>query len=393
MTTWPIVALGEVAHFVRGVTFKPSDVGVGAETVPVMRTKNVQALLDQDDVIRIPKRLVRRPDQFLRVGDTLISSANSWNLVGKCCWVPDLSEQTAIGGFVVSLRPNPKLVYPRFLYHWFASPRIQAEVRGMANSTTNISNLPIGRCEGLPLHLPPIEEQRRIAAILDHANSLRLKREQTMDLLRSIEEAAVERVVSFGRGTVQLGLIAEVRTGPFGSLLHKEDYVDNGVPLINPMHISDGQIVPNPKFTVSPDKASSLDRYRLRVRDVVMGRRGEMGRCAVVGPDEAGFLCGTGSLIVRPVEDRVRPTFLKMLLSSRAVVQALEARALGVTLPNLNTKIVESLPVPDVDMTRQARLETLLIDIGRARSLRAEAQMRLDALFTSLQARAFSGRL
>jgi type I restriction enzyme S subunit len=86
------VALGEVAEFVRGINFKPDDV-VPTDTpdaVACMRTKNVQAELDLSDVWAVGQQFVKRDDQFLRTGDILVSSANSWNLVGKCCWIPDL---------------------------------------------------------------------------------------------------------------------------------------------------------------------------------------------------------------------------------------------------------------------------------------------------------------
>ena len=97
-----MTSLGEISRFVRGITFKPSDV-LGpherdVEAVGVMRTKNVQAELDQSDVMRVPMAMVKRGDQILQAGDTLISSANSWNIVGKCCWVPHLDEPAAIGG-------------------------------------------------------------------------------------------------------------------------------------------------------------------------------------------------------------------------------------------------------------------------------------------------------
>lgn len=83
------VPLGEVASFIRGITFKPEDVvPVGSSgSVACMRTKNVQSDLDLSDVWGIPEGLVKRSDQYLTAGDLLVSSANSWNLVGKCSWV------------------------------------------------------------------------------------------------------------------------------------------------------------------------------------------------------------------------------------------------------------------------------------------------------------------
>ena len=92
MSEAPTRHLGDVASFVRGITFKPGDVvPVGSPgSVACMRTKNVQSELDLSDVWGIPESFVKRADQYLLTGDLLVSSANSWNLVGKCCRVPQL---------------------------------------------------------------------------------------------------------------------------------------------------------------------------------------------------------------------------------------------------------------------------------------------------------------
>jgi type I restriction enzyme S subunit len=105
---WKPTTLGEVAEFVRGINFKPEDVvHVGAAgSVACMRTKNVQTELDLSDVWAVARTFVRRPEQFLQTGDILVSSANSWNLIGKCCLVPELPWRSSFGGFVSVLRPN-----------------------------------------------------------------------------------------------------------------------------------------------------------------------------------------------------------------------------------------------------------------------------------------------
>ena len=82
------------------------------------------------------------------------------------------------------------------------------------------------------------------------------------------------------------GVSERVQTGPFGSQLHAGDYVDGGVPIINPSHLSDGSI--RPDVSVSPATAARLQRHRFEVGDVVFGRRGELGRCAVVSAFERG---------------------------------------------------------------------------------------------------------
>ena len=198
MSQWKTVALAEVAEFVRGINFKPDDVvPVGVlGSVVCMRTKNVQTELDLSDVWAVDKSFVKRENQFLQMGDVLVSSANSWNLVGKCCWIPELPWRASFGGFVTVLRPDKGKVEPRFLYRWFSSNRVQALLRSFGQKTTNISNLNIDRCLKLKIPLPPLEEQKRIAEILDRAEELRSKRREAIAQLDSLTQAIF--LVQFG---------------------------------------------------------------------------------------------------------------------------------------------------------------------------------------------------
>lgn len=190
--------LGDVAKFVRGITFKPDDVceNFTKDSTVCMRTKNVQATIDTEDLISVPSSFVRRAEQKVQFGDLLVSSANSWNLVGKACWVPELSYETTAGGFISILRCNRNTVEPRYFYHWVTSGRTQHELRYCGRQTTNISNLDFDRALALPIPLPykngkpDLDEQKRIAAILDKADGIRRKRQQALrltdDFLRSV---------------------------------------------------------------------------------------------------------------------------------------------------------------------------------------------------------------
>ena len=176
-----LVPLGQYAKFIRGITFKPSQKEdlEAAGAVVCMRTKNVQTYLDESDLIAVPDELVKNQEKFLRGGDILVSSANSWNLVGKCCQVPNLVYKATAGGFISILRPINDDLRPDYLYRWFSSDAIQHKLRHFGNQTTNISNLDHKRSLKLQIPLPPLFEQKRIAAILDAADALRAKRRES----------------------------------------------------------------------------------------------------------------------------------------------------------------------------------------------------------------------
>ena len=155
--------------------------------------------------------------------------------------------------------------------------------------------------------------------------------------------------------------VASFRTGPFGSALHKSDYTDDGVPIINPMHIVDGQLVPTRTMTVTENAAKNLADFRLKPGDVIIGRRGDMGRCAVVQGSQIGWLCGTGSLIIRSVGSD--PNFLQRVLSSAKVVSAIEDTSVGSTMINLNQSTLGGLSIQFPPLPEQGVIAAALSDV------------------------------
>jgi type I restriction enzyme S subunit len=185
---FPVVPLGHVAELIRGVTFKPEDlIDSDAEgAVVCFRTANIQQVLQTEDVIAVPASFVRRAEQQIRQGDILLSSANSWELVGKCVLVPQLDYPATAGGFISIVRGLPNKVEPRYLFRWMASPATQFLLRRCGRNTTNISNLDVNRFLELPFPNAPLPEQRRVADILDEADALRRKRAEAIRLANNL---------------------------------------------------------------------------------------------------------------------------------------------------------------------------------------------------------------
>ena len=149
--------------------------------------------------------------------------------------------------------------------------------------------------------------------------------------------------------------LVEIQTGPFGSSLHQSDYQLGGTPVINPASIQNERIVPVDKMAVGPVTLQRLASFKLRTGDVIMGRRGEMGRCAVVSERESGWLCGTGSLILRALEC-IYPRFLSMLIGSPFSRRYLGGTAVGTTMQNLNQTILLNLSFGIPPLTEQHRI-------------------------------------
>ena len=137
-----------------------------------------------------------------------------------------------------------------------------------------------------------------------------------------------------------------VQTGPFGSQLHAADYVADGIPSVMPKNISIEGILEEDIARITSEDAQRLSKYLLLDGDVIYSRRGDVEKCALVKPEEAGWLCGTGCLRVRLGEkSTISPNFLHAYLSSPALREWISRNAIGATMPNLNTSILRDVPV------------------------------------------------
>ncbi len=161
----------------------------------------------------------------------------------------------------------------------------------------------------------------------------------------------------------------ELCTGPFGSVIHQEDYVANGVPLINPSHMVNGRIVSDPRITLNQSDAARLSAYALSAGDIVLARRGEVGRYALVTEREHGWLCGTGSFFVRLLPECNR-LYLGLVFTDSRFRRHLQGESIGTTMTNLNQRILLEALIAVPPLAEQSRIV-----------IRVEALMRLcDAL-------------
>lgn len=234
---------------------------------------------------------------------------------------------------------------------------------------TTVKHLSARDIGAQPVPLPPLGVQRRIADHLDaetaRIDALIAKRQRQIELLEEHSLGQVGAMVLCGderarpvsrrgffvsapRGwqqTILRHLGCSVQTGPFGSQLHSGDYVVNGWPVVNPQNLLGGAITPDLSMTVNHAKRDELSRHILQADDIVFGRRGEMGRAALVTGGEAGWLCGTGSLRLRIADRRLIPAYLKLLLETAPIRAYFSISSVGSTMENLNSEIVLDAPI------------------------------------------------
>ena len=394
----PTVSLGDVADLVRGITFKPDDVReVGSPgSVVCLRTKNVQAEVDLDDLLAVSPALVKRDEQWLEPGDILISSANSWNLVGKCCWVPRLPWSASFGGFVTVLRPKTQAVDRRYLFNWVNSSRTQQLLRSFGRKTTNISNLSLDRCREMALPLPPIEEQRRIATMLDAADALRAKRRLALAKLDTLMPAIFDELFGLGAGEEALiGDLGEVQGGLQVSAKRKGHPIQ--VPYLRVANVHRGRLDLSVVKTLQVTERE-FSRVCLEEGDLLVveghGNKAEIGRVGMW--DGSIDPCVHQNHLIRVRCNRLRllPRYAEAFLNSRDGRRAL-LRAANTTsgLNTISTSDVRSVAVSVPALSDQQRFVEAANRVDQHRSVLMRSAAEIDTLLASLQQRAFRGEL
>ncbi len=391
--SWPIVKIEDIFDVARGGSPRPIDAFItddpdGVNWIMIGDTKSGEKYISTT-AKRIRPEGVKK-SRVVKEGDFLLTNSMSFGRP----YILKTSGCIHDGWLVLS--PKSDNIYTDYFYYYLGSQEIKNRLAGKAAGAV-VKNLNKDIVKSLKIPLPPLDEQKRIAAILDKADAIRQKRKQAIDLadefLRSVFLDMFGDPVTNPKGwdVKSLSEIARIQIGPFGTQLHKQDYIENGIPLINPTHIVRGDIIPKNNLTISSEKHQELTEYHLKTGDIVMGRRGEMGRCAIVNEREDGWLCGTGSLFIRPGKTGVFSEYLNKLLSSEAIKKHLEGESQGATMPNLNKTIVGNIKVPvpsDEALNQFSSIKSQFL-----RYLDTLHSFSSEKYFESLSHQSFSGQL
>ena len=265
------------------------------------------------------------------------------------------------------------------------------DVGSLVNGATRMK-LTQAAMRQMTIPLKDLGEQKRIVHLISLAQTIIQKRRQQ---LAALDELVKARFVEMFGDPVKnpkgwektvLSENAEIKIGPFGSLLHKDDYITGGHALVNPSHIIAGQIVPDNDLTISDEKYAEMSAYHLQKGDVVMGRRGEMGRCAVV--EKSGLLCGTGSLIIRS-KGELSADFIQKIISFPTFKKTIEDMAVGQTMPNLNVPIVAAFQIIKPPKNVQNQYYDFIAQVDKSKETVKKSLEKTKLLFDSLMQRYF----
>ena len=152
-----------------------------------------------------------------------------------------------------------------------------------------------------------------------------------------------------------------IQTGPFGSQLHAHDYRAEGTPVVMPQQLGDNEIVLSGIARISDGDRDRLSRHVMEEGDIVFSRRGDVTRRAYIGPNEAGWLCGTGCMLIRIRHQQCDNRYLAYFFSLPQVKSYIAAKAVGATMPNLNQGILKRVPVMLPPPPTQERIVAMLL--------------------------------
>lgn len=209
--------------------------------------------------------------------------------------------------------------------------------------------------------------------------------------LPAITETEKPFAIPSGWKWVRLGDMSYNRfTGPFGSMLHKSDYVESGIPLINPTNIKDNGINYSTCMMISQKKYQELSHYTLSKNDIILARRGDLSKCGIVQNSELQ-ICGTGCFFMKLLS--INNLFFKLVYISKTSQAYLLQDSIGQTMDNLNQKLLEKLPIPLPPLAEQkeivARVEKHLQTITQLETQIATRETTTKQLMQSILKDAF----
>jgi len=306
-------------------------------------------------------------NEFIVGGPAIVigrkGSAGEVTLIAENCFPIDTTY------FVKQTNPEESDI--RFLY-WLLKTLNLPELRGGAGIPGLNRN---DVYEKYQIPLPPLEIQKEIVAEIEGYQKVINGARAVLDNYRPHIPINPDWPI------VELGEVCDgILTGPFGTALHQSDYVSAGIPVINPQNIIEGEITTDGVKMVSEETRNRLQEFTIRENDIVIGRRGEMGRCAVATSDMNGWLCGTGCFVIR-LSSKCNPRFYFHQVSSSKTKAYLEEQAIGVTMKNLNQGILSGVKVPLPPLAEQQAIvaeieaEQNLVNANRELITRFEAKI------------------
>ena len=334
-----------------------------------------------------------RARQLVAKGDVLVSTVRP-NLNGVAKVPEELDGATASTGFCI-LRARSTVLDRSYLFHWVKSPAFIGEMvrKATGASYPAVSHRIIFESR---LPLPPLEEQRRIADVLDRAEALRAKRRVALAQVDSLTQSIFLDLFgdplanNSNHKHVKFGSVARRITYGFTSPMK---HLDDGIPIITAKNVQDGFIDFESVHYANQSEFDALTaKSKPESGDVLITKDGTIGRCAMV-ETSTPFCINQSVALVQPVLDQVRPSYMVAYLSTNGVQNVMKNMGKGNALAHLQiTELAEvTMPLPPISL--QDDFARCCAGVTKLKVTHQRSLAGLDRLFSVLQHRAFRGEL
>lgn len=390
---WTVVPLGKLSKKVDyGLTASATEVGSGPK---FLRITDIQDDKVDWNTVPLCECSSEEKDKFaLASGDIVFARTGA--TTGKSFLIRKCPEGAVFASYLIRVRPSDK-IDSGYLAKFFQTQsywnQITLSSTGTAQAGVNATKL-----KELKIPLPPLEEQRRIAAILDKADELRRKRQEairlTEELLRSLFLDMFGDPVTNPKGW-------EIK--PLSEVVHPETIVtygivqagpelSEGIPYIRTGDIKDGKIIESNLLKTSPDIAEKYKRSEVHTGDLVISIRATVGTVAEVTPslDGANLTQGTAKIAPGP---EVKGNYLLWFIRSNGCQTWLQRQVKGATFREITLKRLREMPVMLPPIKLQSRFDQFVQTMNATNTKFQANEVEVDNLFSSLLQRAFRGEL
>lgn len=393
MNAWPTMRLDQCSEIVSGATPSTSIASYWDGDIFWVTPKDLGDL-DGSVIADTPRKITRAGLQscaatILPPGSVLFSSRAPIGHVAINA-VPMATNQ----GFK-SFIPDSHQLSAKYLYHWLRCHRSYLESLGNGATFKEVSKAVVSRIE---VPVPPMAEQRRIAAILDQADALRAKRRAALAQLDEMAQAIF--VEMFGReggeaGGVKVSPLADIvrpDTIVTYGIVQAGDEFPGGVPYIRTGDLQGGAIRVDGLRHTDPAIAAKFNRSRVEEGEIVISIRATVGTTAIVPKELSGANLTQGTARIAP-GDRVNRHYLLGFLRSEAAQSWIAKQLKGATFREITLERLRKLPVVVPPQDIQAEFANRVTCVEALQEMNQASEQSLDSLFASLQHRAFRGEL
>jgi type I restriction enzyme, S subunit len=396
-----LATLAEIFEFIRNGKSIKQDKSTGG--LPITRIETIaDGTVDCSRVGYAGLQEAGNERWLLKKGDILFSHINSVEHIGKCALFEGHPEKLIHGMNLLALRPSKRVLDPRYAFRVMSGPIFRNSLAQFVNKAVNQASISTTNLKSLKIPLPPLDEQRRIAAILDKADALRRKRMRTLELIDRAAESIFSEIfgdqVNNPRSTKRiecLGSLAEIVSG-----ITKGRKVNGSptrsVPYLAVVNVQDKRLNLDVVKTIDATE-DEIRRYRLHMNDLLLTEGGDpdkLGRGTLWRQEIDEAIHQNHIFRVRLTSREVLPIYLMWLIGSpygKAYFLRSAKQTTGIA--SINKTQLSDFPVIVPPIELQMKFAAAVDAVSRVAGMGLSNSRAIDALFFSLQSCAFSGQL